>query len=548
MADNILKGIIRIEAPGVEQTANKVAAAVNKTEQSFKKLTPASNQATSAMINLGRVVQDAPFGFLGIANNLNPLLESFQRLKESTGSTGSALKALGGSLLGAGGLGFAISIVSSALILFGDKIFGAGKRIKDAEVEAAKFAIALQNIKKGIDAFQNFNQFNNALDKLKLKLQFGSGAKAEQLGLGLDVKSDEETIERNGKRIDELIEKISVLRQKITVFNFETGKVGSSSAKKLLDNFLPAEIPEDQIDKLSKSEQKVLREIKKFGVEKKALEDQRAEASKSSQQKELEIQVIGNEEAKRLRDKALAEARAAAERWRRLIDSMQERVGKGILLREGLNLFSPSVLKVDVSDLTKINAQLESVQTKIQNLQDVQSITGINAEEELKKYKEIEEQLKKIAIAFPQQSTVNDPKPKKKKELTDEEEGWLSQARAISEHLTPALQDMASAIGRGENAFKAFGKAVQQILASVIQQLIQTAILAGILSLISGGASGGGVGFFKAFGSILGGGSGFGGSSFIGGGGMQIQGTLIGRGNDLIGVISNQGRSNLRVL
>jgi hypothetical protein len=59
MADNILKGIIRIEAPGVEQTANKVAAAVNKTEQSFKKLTPASNQATSAMINLGRVVQDA---------------------------------------------------------------------------------------------------------------------------------------------------------------------------------------------------------------------------------------------------------------------------------------------------------------------------------------------------------------------------------------------------------------------------------------------------------------------------------------------------------
>jgi len=72
-----------------------------------------SNQAAFALTNLGRVAQDAPFGFIGIQNNLNPLLESFQRLKAESGSTGGALKALVGSLTGAGGLGLALSVVTA---------------------------------------------------------------------------------------------------------------------------------------------------------------------------------------------------------------------------------------------------------------------------------------------------------------------------------------------------------------------------------------------------------------------------------------------------
>jgi hypothetical protein len=44
-----------------------------------------ADQAAFALTNLGRVAQDAPFGFIGIQNNLNPLLESFQRLKKRLG-------------------------------------------------------------------------------------------------------------------------------------------------------------------------------------------------------------------------------------------------------------------------------------------------------------------------------------------------------------------------------------------------------------------------------------------------------------------------------
>lgn len=80
-----------------------------------KKLTAGANQAGNALTNLGRVAQDAPFGFIGIQNNLSPLLESFQRLKAETGSTGGALKALGQSLIGPAGLGVAFSLVTAGI-------------------------------------------------------------------------------------------------------------------------------------------------------------------------------------------------------------------------------------------------------------------------------------------------------------------------------------------------------------------------------------------------------------------------------------------------
>src|SRR5688572_12856516 len=91
-----------------EKFGSNIARSTTVATNALQKLPNVTNQSTLALTNLGRVVQDAPFGFLGIANNLNPLLESFQRLKATTGSTGAALKGLGSSLLGAGGLGFAI--------------------------------------------------------------------------------------------------------------------------------------------------------------------------------------------------------------------------------------------------------------------------------------------------------------------------------------------------------------------------------------------------------------------------------------------------------
>lgn len=111
---------------GTPVAADKAIAALSRAKVG-------ANQASNALSNLSRIAQDAPFGFIGISNNINPLLESFQRLKAETGSAGGALKALAGSLAGGGGLGLAVGIGTALLTVFGDRLFGVGKAAQEAD-------------------------------------------------------------------------------------------------------------------------------------------------------------------------------------------------------------------------------------------------------------------------------------------------------------------------------------------------------------------------------------------------------------------------------
>jgi len=110
------------------------------------KLSAGSDKAAFALTNLGRVAQDAPFGFIGIQNNLNPLLDSFQRLKAETGSTGSAFKALGQSLIGPAGIGIALSVVSSAILFYQQYQQRANKETKQAVDANKELADSIKSI------------------------------------------------------------------------------------------------------------------------------------------------------------------------------------------------------------------------------------------------------------------------------------------------------------------------------------------------------------------------------------------------------------------
>lgn len=108
--------------------------------EALNKTSVNSNKATQSLTDLSRIVQDAPYGFNAIANNINPLIESFGRLKASTGSTGGAMRALLGVLSGPAGIGIAVAVASTLFIKFGDAIFGASKASKEAEENSKKLA------------------------------------------------------------------------------------------------------------------------------------------------------------------------------------------------------------------------------------------------------------------------------------------------------------------------------------------------------------------------------------------------------------------------
>lgn len=172
---------LRITAKSGEAFSESLTRSSNRASESLKKIKPGSDQATNSLINLSRVAQDAPYGFIGIANNLNPLLESFQRLKASTGSTGSALTALKGALLGPAGLGLALGVVSSLVVSFGDKLFGAKasmnsyqKVVSEAKDEFVKMFASLSQAQNNIDLVKHglvsqqsaLEQYNSSIGKV----------------------------------------------------------------------------------------------------------------------------------------------------------------------------------------------------------------------------------------------------------------------------------------------------------------------------------------------------------------------------------------------
>lgn len=131
----------------LKTTANEATKTGNALKSS---LNAGSNQAGQSLQNLSRIAQDAPFGFIGIANNINPLVESFGRLKAETGSTGGALKALVSGLSGPAGIGLAFGVVTAAIsfaqIGF-DRWNATAKKTKDAVDETQK---AISEIVKGL--------------------------------------------------------------------------------------------------------------------------------------------------------------------------------------------------------------------------------------------------------------------------------------------------------------------------------------------------------------------------------------------------------------
>lgn len=139
----------------VSDLNRKLTQAGNITKDFAGKVQTGSNQATVALTNLGRVVQDDPFGFIGIANNINPLLESFQRLQVEAGSSKAAFSALASGLIGAGGLGFAVSVVTSLLTAFTMNAVSAGGSAKNLSAGLEPLANKIKETKKAEDDFKD---------------------------------------------------------------------------------------------------------------------------------------------------------------------------------------------------------------------------------------------------------------------------------------------------------------------------------------------------------------------------------------------------------
>jgi predicted nucleic acid-binding Zn-ribbon protein len=141
---------------------NKQSDATDKLGAKQEEVSKKSGGASIALTNFSRVIQDAPFGILGVANNIDPLLSSFQNLKKETGSTKDAFKAMVAGLTGPAGVAIAVSALTSAFIAFGPAIGDAIANISafdNAQREAAE-----NGAKEFIKAQQEFTKYSDTIN------------------------------------------------------------------------------------------------------------------------------------------------------------------------------------------------------------------------------------------------------------------------------------------------------------------------------------------------------------------------------------------------
>ena len=123
-----------------------VAKGIPNATKNVKNLGDATGSATSATMELSRVISDAPYGIRGMANNITQLVSQLGTASMKAGGLTSALKLMGKQLLGPLGIVFAITAVVSAMDFF----FGANKKAEESmdsfRVTASKAAVDLKSL------------------------------------------------------------------------------------------------------------------------------------------------------------------------------------------------------------------------------------------------------------------------------------------------------------------------------------------------------------------------------------------------------------------
>lgn len=549
-----LQIIIGADTAPLQQGLNAATKAVDAFDKNVKKTVTSSGQATLALSNLGRVASDAPFGFIAIANNIEPLIQSFQSLGKTSGGIGGTLKALGASLIGPGGLLLGFSLVSSAVTVavqkYGslgnavDALFGnyseLDKQVQEADKSFKKFGETVQtttqiqqsaagNAQGEIarvqalsriisDSNRSYNERNTALKELKRvnKDYFGD----------LDLEAT----------------KIGELQTRIQ--DYSRSIIAQATTKAFADQIAATTV------EFTKQRAVLIALTKDFDAQVKA-------QAKGLQQG---IPGIGQAAAQAQLGSAVIEANGR-------LGEQNARVKE---LRDQLALFRKAINE-SVNAYVVLNSTLPETATNESNVTN-----------ELKKGNEeiksrltlLQRQVQLAALPTPQARQIDSPvidteaaiESLRRVEAASNAifEGQRKQVASITDAfnnlLAPSIDAVFSALATGQNAFRALGDSLKQLVIQLVATVIKAAALAAVISAITGTpfnvALKGTLSGSQQLGNLsaLTGGGRIGGAaapSFprgtaFSGGGMQLAGnvTFVQRGPDLVGVL-NQGNARI---
>lgn len=455
-----------------------------------------TNDATNALSNLSRVAQDAPYGFIGIANNLNPLLESFQRLSKESGSSSAALKSMVAGLTGPAGIGLALGVVSSLAVTYGKEIAAFFKGPAD---ELKKFREELNKLNADIYKVAGEAQANRSKGINLVDVIVGKDEKAAKTAL----LSLQDLYKQNAD-----IQNAKLGQDK----TYYTSLVNLASLQELAIG--KESINEDQLKQLQVKRRQLLAERNAELKEAEKLEGifgfpkvvrVRAEKTRIGIKFDPEIEAL---------DKLISEATIKNKEFVKAVSEF-ETPDKKEKSSPIVNYAREENKQLNL-ELAKMKAlRDEFAKLDLRPILDVYDPNAIKEEDKRKSFfenkaKDLTEESNKTglgALLMKDAKARNKQDEADKKRLKDLNDRYSEFAQNISQNVTGAIFGMVDAMQQGLSLGDALGQMFGRLARSIAESLVQAAAFAGVMSLLSGGASnvaGGGVSFFTAFKSLLG--------------------------------------------
>lgn len=138
------------ELKRIQALGRSVATPVVK---SFDNLKRSAGAATGAAIAFSRIIQDAPFGIIGVANNIQSFGEQFAALGGKATTAGQKLSQFFTALIQPANLAIlAVSALTAAYQAYSLGLFDAEEETKDLRTESEKLNDSLESITKNLNA------------------------------------------------------------------------------------------------------------------------------------------------------------------------------------------------------------------------------------------------------------------------------------------------------------------------------------------------------------------------------------------------------------
>jgi hypothetical protein len=226
---------------------NKFNKGLSTATKANKNLGDASGAATSSVMELSRVVSDAPYGIRGMANNITQLVSQMGFASKKAGGFGNALKEMGKQFMGPLGIVFVVTAAVSAL----DYFYGAAKKaekavkdltretyanslvakqyvqeLEDVNITEERRKVVTQELIKLVPTLTEQDlKYGENLDKVRLKINSYALAQASRIEIDKLVQENSESLSAKNelesiKKIDDAEERVSRMKK----FILETGK------------------------------------------------------------------------------------------------------------------------------------------------------------------------------------------------------------------------------------------------------------------------------------------------------------------------------------